>query len=75
MESFSALQVKENYFHLQMDKERLSELVGNAAATEEQVMRLKQQLNFRRQQLFQELSEIYPIVQVREVQYYKYVLC
>ena len=75
MKSFPALQVKENYFHLQMDKERLSELVGNAAATEEQVIRLRQQLNFRRQQLFQELSEIYPIVQVREVQYYKYVLC
>lgn len=56
--------MKEKHFHLQMDKERLSDLVKSIATIEEQDTRLKQQLIARRRQLFQELSEIFPIVQV-----------
>ena len=47
-----------------MDKDRLSELVKSIASTEEQDTRLKQQLVARRRQLFLELAEIFPIVQV-----------
>ena len=61
---FKALHLKEKHFHLQMDKDRLSELVKSIASTEEQDTRLKQQLVARRRQLFLELAEIFPIVQV-----------
>ena len=59
-----ALHVKEKEFHLQIDKERLSSLVTATAGTEEAFVRLKQQLAFRRRQLFHELHHIFPIVQV-----------
>ncbi len=61
---FQALHLKEKHFHLQVDKDRLSELVKSIASTEEQDTRLKQQLVARRRQLFLELAEIFPIVQV-----------
>ena len=48
-----------------MDKERLSEVLKNVAATEEQCLRVRHQLAFRRRQLFQGLAEIFPIVQVK----------
>ncbi|XP_057376336.1 UV radiation resistance-associated gene protein-like [Daphnia carinata] len=60
-----ALHLKEKHFHLQMDKDRLSELVKSLASTEEQDTRLKHQLIARRRQLFLELIEIFPIVQVK----------
>ncbi len=47
-----------------MDKDRLAELVKSLASTEEQDTRLKHQLVARRRQLFLELVEIFPIVQV-----------
>ena len=47
-----------------MDKDRLTELVKSIANIEEQDTRLKQQLLARRRQLFLDLSEIFPIVQV-----------
>jgi hypothetical protein len=59
-----ALHLKEKHFHLQMDKDRLAELVKSLASTEEQDTRLKHQLVARRRQLFLELVEIFPIVQV-----------
>lgn len=61
---FQALHLKEKHFHLQMDKDRLSELVKSIASIEEQDNRLKQQLMARRRQLFLELAEIFPITQV-----------
>ncbi|EFX76963.1 hypothetical protein DAPPUDRAFT_321839 [Daphnia pulex] len=60
-----ALHLKEEHFHLQMDKDRLAELVKSLASTEEQDTRLKHQLVARRRQLFLELVEIFPIVQVK----------
>lgn len=62
-----ALHLKEKHFHLQMDKDRLTELVKTIATIEEQDTRLKQQLIGRRRQLFLELAEIFPIVQVLRV--------
>jgi len=61
-----ALHLKEKQFHLQMDKDRLSSMVKNAAGTEDLLIRAKQQLTHRRRQLFHEISEIFPIVQVKE---------
>jgi len=61
-----ALHLKEKHFHLQMDKDRLSSLVKNAAGTEELLIRAKQHLSFRRRQLFEEMAGIFPIVQVKE---------
>lgn len=56
--------MKEKHFNLQMDKDRLSDLVKSIAGIEEQDTRLKQQLVARRRQLFLELMEIFAIVQV-----------
>ena len=39
-------------------------MVRNAAGTEDENNRLRQQLAFRRRQLFHEIAEIFPIVQV-----------
>ena len=39
-------------------------MVKNAAGTEDLLIRAKQQLTHRRRQLFHEISEIFPIVQV-----------
>ena len=60
----TGLHIKEKELHLRIDKERLSSLVKSVAGTEEALLRAKQQLAFRRRQLFQELSEIFPIVPV-----------
>jgi hypothetical protein len=60
----TGLHIKEMELHLRIDKERLSSLVKSVGGTEEALLRAKQQLAFQRRQLFQELSEILPIVAV-----------
>lgn len=65
--------MKEKQFHLQMDKDRLSSLVKNAAGTEDLLVRAKHHLSFRRRQLIHEIAEIFPIVQVNTFYYYYYL--
>lgn len=60
-------QLKENYFQLQADTDKLSDLIKDVAVLEDQVWRVNQQLISRRRQLFQELAFIFPIVQVRYI--------
>ena len=57
-------QLKESYFQLQIDKDKLCDLIKDVAVFEDQVWRVNQQLIARRRQLFQELAFIFPIVQV-----------
>ncbi len=46
---------------LQMDKERLAQLVRTAAGTEEALARTRQQLALRRRQLLRDVADVLPI--------------
>ena len=53
--------MKEKQLMLQMDKERLAQLVRTAAGTEEALARTRQQLALRRRQLLRDVADVLPI--------------